>query len=136
MGETTRTLAVARERVCAPEVYDALARTKDVGLIMGMREHLGDEFVAEVTGVAPNVMDEWSDGWVEYPRVVEERLRIIDTLFATFADHLVPYGEAVAWFTTPSVSLGGNTPAATLRAAMVPTDVAPVLLVAARASIG
>jgi hypothetical protein len=35
----------------------------------------------------------------------------------------------------PNVALGGNTPAATLRAAPVPTEVAPVLLVAARASI-
>ena len=42
---------------------------------------------------------------------------------------------AVAWFTTPNVSLGGNTPAAALRTAAVPTDVAPMLLVAARASI-
>jgi hypothetical protein len=135
MGDTTRTLSVARERVCGPEVHDTLARTRDLGLVTAMREHLGDEFVTGVTGAEPAAMDEWCEGWVEPPRDVEERLRIVDTLFATFADHLVAHTDAVAWFTTPNVGLGGNTPAATLRGASAPTEVAPVLLVAARASI-
>jgi hypothetical protein len=129
MGETIRALSVARARVCDQEVHDTLARTRDLGLVTAMREHLGD------TGAEPAVMDEWCDGWLDLPRDVEERLRIIDTLFATFADHFVTHDDAVAWFATPNVALGGSTPAATLRAAPVPTEVAPVLLVAARASI-
>jgi hypothetical protein len=135
MGETIRALSVARARVCDQEVHDTLARTRDLGLVTAMREHLGDAFVTAATGAEPAVMDEWCDGWLDLPRDVEERLRIIDTLFATFADHLVTHDDAVAWFATPNVALGGNTPAATLRAAPVPTEVAPVLLVAARASI-
>ena len=135
MGETIRALSVARARVCDQEVHDTLARTRDLGLVTAMREHLGDAFVTAATGAEPAVMDEWCDGWLDLPRDVEERLRIIDTLFATFADHLATHDDAVAWFATPNVALSCSVRAAWKAASIDPSCALMCASIAARSTL-
>jgi hypothetical protein len=130
----TRTLEVAHERVCGPEVHDALLRTQVLGMVTSLRLSAGDAFVTAVTGADSLTMNEWCEGWVIVPRDAEERLQIVDTLFATFDDHGVSHSRALAWFSTANDAIGGLTPAEALRT-RPPTDVAPALLVAARVSV-
>jgi hypothetical protein len=133
-GRVVTGLEVARDRVCGRDVHDALVSTEVVGLITSLRIRMGDELMSEVTGASAAMIDEWSDGWLELPRDAEARLRLVDTIFGTFDTHGVPEPISFAWFTTPNLSLRGRTPASTLCSGE-PTDVAPALLVAARASI-
>jgi hypothetical protein len=133
-GRVVTGLEVARDRVCGRDVHDALVSTEVLGLITSLRVRMGDELMTEVTGASAATIDEWCDGWLELQRDAEARLRLVDTIFGTFDDHGVPEPISFAWFTTPNLGLGGRTPAATLCGGE-PTDVAPALLVAARASI-
>ncbi len=127
-------LEIARDRVIESETHDALVSTHLLGLIVGLRERMGDERMAAATGASAAALDDWCDGWLELPRDAEARLLLIDTIFATFDDHGVDTRTSLAWFTMPHKSLNGRTPEATL-ASGDPTGIAPALLVAARASI-
>jgi hypothetical protein len=127
-------LEVAHDRVCGREVHDALASTQVLGLITSLRVRMGDDLMTEVTGASSAAIEEWCDGWLELPPDAEARLRLVDTIFGTFDDHGAPEDTTLVWFGTPNLNLGGRTPAATLRTGE-PTDAAPALLVAARASI-
>ena len=109
-------LEVAHDRVCGREVHDALASTQVLGLITSLRVRMGDDLMTEVTGASSAAIEEWCEGWLELP------------------PHGAPEDTALVWFGTPNLNLGGRTPAATLRTGE-PTDAAPALLVAARASI-
>jgi hypothetical protein len=86
------------------------------------------------SGVSVATIDEWCNGWLELPPEAEARLHLADTILGTFDDHEVPEPVSLVWFTTPNLSLGGRTPASAMGNGE-PTDVAPALLVAARASI-
>jgi hypothetical protein len=127
-------LEIARDRMLGRHVHDALASTQVLGLVMSLRCRMGDELMAEVTGISVAALDEWCDGWLDLPPEAEARLRLVDTIFGTFDDHGVADSVSLQWFRTPNLSLGGRTPASALRNGE-PTDLAPVLLVAARASI-
>jgi hypothetical protein len=127
-------LEVARDRVCSRDVHDALASTQVLGLITSLRVRMGDELMAEVADMSVAAIDEWCDGWLDLPPNAEARLRLVDTIFGTFDDHGVAESISLQWFRTPNLGLGGRTPAAALRNGD-PTDLAPVLLVSARASI-
>jgi hypothetical protein len=133
-GRIAAALELARDRVCDPEIYDALASTQALGLITSLRARMGDDVMAEATGVSVATIDEWCNGWLELPPEAEARLQLADTILGTFDDHSVPEPVSLVWFTTPNLSLGGRTPASAMGNGE-PTDVAPALLVAARASI-
>ena len=131
-GQAAPRLEVAHDRVCGREVHDALVSTEVLGLITSLRVRMGDELMTEVTGASAAAIEEWCDGWLELPPDAEARLRLADTIFGTFDDHGVSESVALGWFSTPNLSLGGRTPAATLRTGE-PTEAAPALLVASKA---
>ena len=129
-----RVVDLTRERFVGMAGYQALVSTQVLGLVASLRERAGDELLTELTGAPPSVLDEWSEGWLPLPPELEAKLRLIDTLFATFDDHHVPDDVVRTWFETPNLALGGRTPIWGLRE-RAPRDVAPALLVGARAFI-
>jgi hypothetical protein len=129
-----RVVDLTRERFVGTAGYQALMSTQVLGLVASLRERAGDELLTELTGAPPSVLDEWSEGWLPLPPELEAKLRLIDTLFATFDDHHVPDDVVRTWFETPNLALGGRTPIWGLRE-RAPRDVAPALLVGARAFI-
>ncbi|HZR14973.1 MAG TPA: hypothetical protein VFC33_17165 [Acidimicrobiia bacterium] len=133
-GRDARVVDLARERFVGVDGYHALVSTQVLGLVAGLRERAGDELMGELTGAPPSVLDDWCEGWLPLPPEMEARLRLIDTLFATFDDHQVPDDVVTTWFATPNLSLGGRTPLWALRE-RAPRDIAPALLVGARAFI-
>lgn len=133
-GRTTAGLEVARDRMFGNDIHDALASTQVLGLVMSLRARIGDELMADIAGASVAAIDEWCEGWLELPPAVEARLRLVDTILGSFDDHRVSELVSHEWFTTPNLSLGGRTPASVVQTGE-PTDVAPALLVAARASI-
>ena len=134
-GRNADVVDLTRERFVGSDGYRALVSTQVLGLVAGLRERAGDEMMSELTGATPSVLDEWCEGWLPLPPEMEARLRLIDTLFSTFDDHRVADVLVREWFATPNLALGGRTPVWALRE-RAPRDVAPALLVGARAFIG
>src|SRR3954468_5738816 len=58
-------LEIARDRMLGRHVHDALASTQVLGLVMSLRCRMGDELMAEVTGISVAALDEWCDGWLD-----------------------------------------------------------------------
>jgi hypothetical protein len=115
-------LDLAEERIGRSAV---LADTAE--LASYLQEHLGQRLTAYLAGLKDvKMVGQWAKGRVEPPAITRERLR---AAFYATALFLVRYGDAAAqgWFFGANSSLDDRAPAAVLRDAETPDELALIV---------
>ncbi|MGH2783530.1 MAG: XRE family transcriptional regulator [Thermoleophilaceae bacterium] len=100
----------------------------DAGEMAGfLQQHLGQKLTAYLAGIKDaKAVGQWAQGRADPSAIVRERLRAAYHVTALFA---AAYGDraAQAWFFGANSALGDQAPAATLRTAETPEEIARVV---------
>jgi hypothetical protein len=122
VGHELEQLDMAEESISRSAV---LADAAD--LASYLQEHLGQRLTAYLAGLKDvKMVGQWAKGRVEPPAITRERLR---AAFYATALFLVRYGDAAAqgWFFGANSSLDDRAPAAVLRDAETPDELALIV---------